>query len=142
MLLRLILKITKFQFPPPKRFSTVVRNIWGGGHHDLPPCQIGLKDKGEGHFKYLSGFLQKIKKRVKIFRQNFSYSYSVSKDICKYKNSCLPPWILGLENPKERSTFDLQIEFFTFSLKSVLRCRKFEASKGFWYEGVGTDILF
>ena len=34
---RLILKVTKFQLPPPKRLSTVVKNILGGGH------QIGLR---------------------------------------------------------------------------------------------------
>ena len=31
MLHRLILKVTKFQLPPLKRLSTVVKNIWGGG---------------------------------------------------------------------------------------------------------------
>ena len=41
MLNRLILKVTKFQFPPPKRLGTVVKNVLGG-HHG-PPCQIGLK---------------------------------------------------------------------------------------------------
>ena len=38
---RLILKVTKFQLPPPKRLGTVVKNILGG-HHCPPPCQIGL----------------------------------------------------------------------------------------------------
>ena len=32
MLNRLILKVTKFQLPPPKRFGTVVKNILGGHH--------------------------------------------------------------------------------------------------------------
>ena len=40
MLNRLVLKVTKFQLPPPKRLGTVVKNILGG-HHG-PPCQIGL----------------------------------------------------------------------------------------------------
>ena len=44
MLNRLILKVTKFQLPPPKRLGTVVKNILGGGHHG-PPCQIGLRDQ-------------------------------------------------------------------------------------------------
>ena len=35
MLNRLILKVTKFQLPPPKRLGTVVKNILGG--HDGPP---------------------------------------------------------------------------------------------------------
>ena len=42
MLHRLILKVTKFQLPPPKRLSTVVKNILGA----MPPpspCQIGLR---------------------------------------------------------------------------------------------------
>ena len=30
MLNRLILKVTKFQLPPPKRLGTVVKNIFGG----------------------------------------------------------------------------------------------------------------
>ena len=38
---RLILKVTKFQLPPPKRLSTVVENIFGRASC-LPPCQIGL----------------------------------------------------------------------------------------------------
>ena len=42
MLHRLILKVTKFQLPPPpKHLGTVVKNILGG-HHACPPCQIGL----------------------------------------------------------------------------------------------------
>ena len=36
MLHRLILKVTKFQRPPPKRLSIVVKNIWGGHHDPLP----------------------------------------------------------------------------------------------------------
>ena len=42
MLNRLILKVTKFQLPPPKRLGTVVKNILGAIM--LPPCQIGLRD--------------------------------------------------------------------------------------------------
>ena len=42
MLHRLILKVTKFQLPPQKRFGTVVKNILGGP--SWPPCQIGLKE--------------------------------------------------------------------------------------------------
>ena len=38
MLHRLILKVTKFQLPPPKRLGTVVKDILGG-HHAL---SIGL----------------------------------------------------------------------------------------------------
>ena len=41
MLNRLILKITMFELPPPKRLGTVVKNILGG-HHGPPPRQIGL----------------------------------------------------------------------------------------------------
>ena len=36
--LGLILKVNKFQLPPPKRLSTVVKNILGG-HHVPPPAQ-------------------------------------------------------------------------------------------------------
>ena len=43
MLHRLILKVTKFQLPPPKRWDTVAKNIVGGYHG--PPCQIGLNTK-------------------------------------------------------------------------------------------------
>ena len=35
MLHRSILKVTKFQLSIPKRFGTVVRNIFGGGHDDM-----------------------------------------------------------------------------------------------------------
>ena len=41
MLNRLILKVTKFLLPPPKRLGTLVKNILGG-HQPPPPCQIGL----------------------------------------------------------------------------------------------------
>ena len=40
MLHRLILKVTKFQLPPPTHLSTVVKNILGG--HHAPPCRLGL----------------------------------------------------------------------------------------------------
>ena len=36
MLNRLILKVTKFQLPPPNRLGTVGKNILGG--HHAPPC--------------------------------------------------------------------------------------------------------
>ena len=42
MLHRLISKITKFQLPPPKRLSIVVKNILGA-IMPPPPCQVGLK---------------------------------------------------------------------------------------------------
>ena len=47
MLHRLILKVTKFQLPPIKRLSTVIKNIFlegggGGGGCQMPPCQLGL----------------------------------------------------------------------------------------------------
>ena len=42
MLIRLILKVTKFQFPSPKRLGTVVKNILGGIMAPLP-CQIKLR---------------------------------------------------------------------------------------------------
>ena len=41
MLHSLISKVTKFQLPTPKRFSTVVKSILEGENH-VPPCQIGL----------------------------------------------------------------------------------------------------
>ena len=50
MLNRLILKVIKFQLPPPKRLGTVVKNILGG-HHG-PPCQIGLTLLEPGGFKH------------------------------------------------------------------------------------------
>ena len=56
---RLILKVTKFQLPPPKRFGTVVKNIFGG-HHAHPPCQIGLS-------KHLIFYLQNIYLQVCLF---------------------------------------------------------------------------
>ena len=36
---RLMLKVTKFQLPSPKRSGTVVENILGD-HHVLPPPQM------------------------------------------------------------------------------------------------------
>ena len=41
MLNRLILNVTKFQRPPPKRLGTVVKNILGG--HDGPPMSNRVK---------------------------------------------------------------------------------------------------
>ena len=46
------------------------------------------------------------------------------------------------EDPKERSNFALKIQLFIFFLKFGLASRKTEASQGFWYHGVGADILF
>ena len=49
---------------------------------------------------------------------------------------------MGGDDPKERSNFGLKTEPFIFFLKFGLACRKIEASQGFWYQGVGTNILF
>ena len=43
---RLILKVTKFQLPPPKRLGTVVKNILGG-HHPPPPMSNRVKAIGD-----------------------------------------------------------------------------------------------
>ena len=54
-----------------------------------------------------------------------------------------PSYILGGEDPKERSNFGLKIEFFIFSPKIFYLARKkVEASQRFWYQGIETDILF
>ena len=42
MLNRLILKVTKFQLPPPKRLGTVVKNIWGA---IMPPPPMSNRVK-------------------------------------------------------------------------------------------------
>ena len=52
------------------------------------------------------------------------------------------PYILGGEDPKERSHFGLKIEVFHFVLKFDLACTKIEASQGVWCQGVEADILF
>ena len=52
MLNRLILKVTKFQLPPPNRLDTVVtENIFFGGGIMAPPCQIGLTSSSICIFK-------------------------------------------------------------------------------------------
>ena len=51
MLNRLILKVTKFQLPPPKRLGTVVKNILGD---IMPPCQIGLRPSGKLSMKIIA----------------------------------------------------------------------------------------
>ena len=43
MLNRLILKVTKFQLPPPKRLGTVVKNIFGRGGI-MPPMSNRVKE--------------------------------------------------------------------------------------------------
>ena len=48
MLHRLILKVTKFHLPPPKRLSTVIKNIFGGHHAPPPQCQMGFNCLLEG----------------------------------------------------------------------------------------------
>ena len=45
MLTRFILRVTKFQLPPPKRLGTVAKNILGG-HHAPPPMLNRVKDNG------------------------------------------------------------------------------------------------
>ena len=47
MLRTLILKVTKFQLPHPKRLGTVLKNIMGAIMP--PPCQIGLKIEMQMH---------------------------------------------------------------------------------------------
>ena len=82
MLNRLILKVTKFQLPPPKRSGAVVKNIQLGGH-DAPPCQIGLKP----HFRprhpfFTSKSLQKINIPQKpTFNQNAFFTQKSLQNI-------------------------------------------------------------
>ena len=59
------------------------------------------------------------------------------------KSFWIRPYILGGEDPKERSHFGLKIEFFHFyPLKFGLAWRKIEVSQGFWYQGVGLIFSF
>ena len=53
MLHRLILKVKRFQFHTPKRFSTAVKNIFflGGRGGRMRLCQIGLRSDLNGHKK-------------------------------------------------------------------------------------------
>ena len=59
MLNRLILKVTKFQLPPPKRLGTVVKNILGG-HHAPPPLSNRVKSysKSQDHMTYSGKVIQ------------------------------------------------------------------------------------
>ena len=43
---RLILKVTKFQSPPPKRLGTVVKNIFFGGAMMAPPMSNRVNSFG------------------------------------------------------------------------------------------------
>ena len=47
MLNRLILKVTKFQLPPPKRLGTVVKNILEGGIMPPPPMSNRVNKLGK-----------------------------------------------------------------------------------------------
>ena len=49
MLNRLILKVTKFQLPPPNRLDTVGKNILGG-HHAPPPMSNRVKSMAANNF--------------------------------------------------------------------------------------------
>ena len=53
MLNRLILKVTKFQLPPPKRLGTVAKNILGC-HHGPNPCQVANMQNDSKAFCALS----------------------------------------------------------------------------------------
>ena len=44
MLHRLILKVTKFHFPPPKRLCTVVKTFWRG--HHTPSQMLNMVEAG------------------------------------------------------------------------------------------------
>ena len=48
---RLILKVTKFQLPPPKRFGTVVKNILGG-HHAPPPMSNRVNSRRHRRIRF------------------------------------------------------------------------------------------
>ena len=56
MLHRLILKVTKFQFPPPKRLGTVGRNMWG--KHHAPPMSNRVKKSFQKHLKMRDGWVK------------------------------------------------------------------------------------
>ena len=68
MLHRLMLKVSKFQLPPPKRLSTVVKNILGG--HHAPPCQIGLT-------LFRPGFFYRLKVQEGVFRDPLMISGTI-----------------------------------------------------------------
>ena len=52
------------------------------------------------------------------------------------------PYILGGEDPKQRSNLGFKIEFLRLFQKFGLACRKGEVSQELWYQRVGTYILF
>ena len=64
---RLILKVTKFQIPPPKRLNTMVQNILGGIMPPPPPHMLNrvktknpdLQESTKEYFKLYLGFCNK-----------------------------------------------------------------------------------
>ena len=54
MLNRLILKVTKFQLPPPKRLGTVVKNI------SWPPMSSRVNQTSQSHSPAARSFIQKL----------------------------------------------------------------------------------
>ena len=58
MLNRLILKVTKFQLPPPKRLGTVVKNILGAIMPPPPPPPMSNRVKGEPKMDYDAFFIR------------------------------------------------------------------------------------
>ena len=67
MIHRLILKVTKFQLSPPKRLSTVVKNVLGS---------LGLDKTGSDTFKsvLIYGMEQELKKKkIHKHAKNFTF---------------------------------------------------------------------
>ena len=57
MLHRLILKVTEFQLPPPKRLSTVVEKIFFGGHNGPPMSnRVKFYSKSSKHISFSTWF--------------------------------------------------------------------------------------
>ena len=107
MLQRLILKITKFQLPPPKRLSTVVKNILGAIMP--PPMSNRVKDTPLRHFtSHISSLYSNLlpwQQNYASYLGEFGYKEKLRSVICKDIELKFGMETIGRPSPKSKVGF-------------------------------------
>ena len=76
MLNRLILKVTKFQLPPPNRLGTVVKNILGGPSWPPMSNRVNSKTIYNESSQLLIDPQDKLKHKIEAFQEHYISSFN------------------------------------------------------------------
>ena len=115
MLHRLILKVTKFQLPPPKSLSTVVKNyFFFGGGASWPPMSNRVKDIGIMPVDYFGKNLECL------LHHQQQFISSKSTDLSKVMTSSSPSSFHILLGILQRTETRYKGHFFFECLKTGL----------------------